>query len=149
MTIIPHNRCIPILAPLLRNRGAARIVAAAASYQIMAVAVGWPAWPCPVWHLLGVPCPTCGVSRASAALLPGNLGRAMQLHAFAPVLLLALVLVACASILPARIAAALSRRVEAIERSTGVSLLIVIALLMYWIARLAFAPALFIALIRG
>ena len=83
------------------------------------------------------------------ALLEGDLQRTLQLHAFAPLLLLVLLLIVCASVLPRRFAAALSRRIETIERSTGASLLILTGLLVYWLARLAIAPAVFVALIRG
>ena len=35
---------------------------------------------CPFRHLIGVPCPGCGMSRAWLAVLAGNLGTAFRYH---------------------------------------------------------------------
>jgi hypothetical protein len=35
---------------------------------------------CPMAALLGIPCPGCGLTRATLALLHGNLGAALHLH---------------------------------------------------------------------
>jgi hypothetical protein len=35
---------------------------------------------CPTASLLGVPCPGCGLTRATLALLHGNVSRALELH---------------------------------------------------------------------
>jgi len=43
---------------------------------------------CPIHRLLGVDCPGCGMGRALAHLTKGELGTAVTLHPFAPVLLL-------------------------------------------------------------
>ena len=37
-------------------------------------------WPCPVATVFHVPCPTCGISRATRALLHLHLGEAFHLH---------------------------------------------------------------------
>ncbi len=50
-----------------------------------------PGWPCPVRALTGIPCPTCFLSRATAAALRGDLAESVRLHAFGPVLAAALV----------------------------------------------------------
>ena len=51
---------------------------------------GLPGWSCPLRALTGVPCPTCYLTRATAASLTGNLDGALQLHAFGPVVAVAL-----------------------------------------------------------
>ena len=37
-------------------------------------------WPCPIRALFGVPCPTCGVTRATRLALSGDLGGAWRMH---------------------------------------------------------------------
>ncbi len=43
-----------------------------------------PGMPCPLRALTGIPCPTCFLTRATAAALTGNLAGSVQLHAFGP-----------------------------------------------------------------
>lgn len=147
--MIYHKPCPPIFAPLLAHATMVRVIAIAALYQGTAVAYGLPSWPCPIWHLFGIPCPACGLSRAVVALADGDVQRAIVLHAFAPLALLALVLIACAGILPERYRLILSAAVARVEQRTGVMPLLLVVLLVYWAVRLALAPALFIQLIRG
>jgi hypothetical protein len=64
--------------PLAR---AARIAAFGAALAALAAA-GVPL--CPVAAVARVPCPGCGLSRATLALLHGNLGEALRLHPLAP-----------------------------------------------------------------
>ena len=42
---------------------------------------------CPFLNLTSLPCPSCGMTRALAALLHGDFAAAMRWHAFAPLLL--------------------------------------------------------------
>ena len=44
--------------------------------------------PCPLRHLAGIPCATCGLTRALGAALHGDFGGAAALHPAAPVVLL-------------------------------------------------------------
>lgn len=50
-----------------------------------------PGWPCPLRALTGIPCPTCFLTRATAAALTGQLEQSLRLHAFGPLLAAALV----------------------------------------------------------
>ena len=137
------------LSPLLRSRAVALALSAMAAAQVALVWAGLPAWPCPLMHALGVPCPGCGLSRASAALLRGDLAAALSLHAFAPVLPLALVIVVGAALLPEGRRLALLAGVERVERRTGVTAVLAAGLVCYWLARLIFTPEAFIRLVRG
>jgi len=53
---------------------------------------GLPGLSCPLRALTGIPCPTCYLTRATAASLVGRLDDAVALHAFGPVLAAGLVL---------------------------------------------------------
>ncbi|MCP9792196.1 DUF2752 domain-containing protein [Vulcanococcus limneticus Candia 3F8] len=45
---------------------------------------GLPGFACPLRALTGIPCPTCFLTRATAASLRGDFGEALALHAFGP-----------------------------------------------------------------
>jgi hypothetical protein len=51
-------------------------------------------------HVTHAPCPGCGLTRAGACLLRGELARAWQLHPFAPLLLPVIALLGLIGILP-------------------------------------------------
>ena len=53
---------------------------------------GLPGFSCPLRALTGIPCPTCYLTRATAASLVGRFDDAVALHAFGPVLAAGLVL---------------------------------------------------------
>jgi hypothetical protein len=53
---------------------------------------GLPGFSCPLRALTGIPCPTCYLTRATAASLVGRFGDAVALHAFGPVLAAGLVI---------------------------------------------------------
>src|SRR5215212_6714398 len=88
------------LASLLRDRRVSLGVTAVAAAQVAAVATGVGGWPCPLKAAFGIPCPGCGLTRASVALLRGEFATAFGLHAFTPVLLLGVAVFAVAGLLP-------------------------------------------------
>jgi hypothetical protein len=57
----------PIIGAYLYNQG----------YQI-------PFLGCPVLHLTGIPCPTCGMTRSFMAIARGNLPQAIRYHLLGP-----------------------------------------------------------------
>ena len=89
---------------------------------------GLPGWSCPLRALTGVPCPTCYLTRATAASLTGNLDGALQLHAFGPVVAMALLTWSVFSVRQRRL---LPRELPAWPLGAGV-----VALLGYWLLRL-------------
>ena len=88
---------------------------------------GLPGWSCPLRALTGVPCPTCYLTRATAASLTGNLDGALQLHAFGPVVAGALLAWSVFSIRQRRL---LPRGIPAWPVGAGV-----VTLLGYWLLR--------------
>ena len=136
-------------ASLLASRRAALAVTAAAAAQVALVRAGWPSWPCPLLHSVGVPCPGCGLTRATLALASGDWQRALTIHAFSPLLLLALALVAAAALLPERPRLLIVSGVESLERRARLSLILSAGLICYWLARLLISPGSFVSLMRG
>ena len=53
---------------------------------------GLPGFSCPLRALTGIPCPTCYLTRATAASLVGRFDEAVALHAFGPLVAVGLVI---------------------------------------------------------
>jgi len=73
--------------PKTQDRGVARrslVVLGLASFALFIAATRVPL--CPMAGLLGVPCPGCGLTRATFALLHGDFRRALELHPLAPLI---------------------------------------------------------------
>jgi hypothetical protein len=87
-----------------------------------------PGFPCPFRHLTGVPCPTCFLTRATSAALVGDWPLAVRLHAFGPVVAIALVGWSFLAIRQRRL---VPRPLPAWPLTRGV-----VALLAYWVVRL-------------
>ncbi len=141
--------CIPILSQVAQDRLAGFILAGAAGLQVGLVSAGLPSWPCPFWHVTGIPCPGCGLSRAIMALLQGDWSTSIRLHAFAPLFVLAFIVIIGAAILPAKPRNWLIDRLEWVERRTGITAILLVGLVLYWLIRLLVFPAAFINLIKG
>lgn len=111
-----------------------------AGFQLAAQAFGLPFWECPSKAALEFPCPGCGLTRASVALLHGDFAHALHMHAGAPVLVLCLILILLAAVLPEGLRERLSSTIATIESKTGVSTLVGGAMLLYYLARLISDP---------
>lgn len=125
----------PILTPLLGNQLLCRAIAGAAAVHLSLVALGLPSWPCPIRHGLGLPCPGCGLTRAIKALAVGNWQRAIEIHAFAPLAVVAVALIGYASVAPARQRRWLIRYCRQVEQKTGLSLILTTLFMLYWLLR--------------
>src|SRR5215510_8422065 len=90
----------PVFATILRDRRLGLIVCGAAALQLTLSLFGLPGWTCPVFHALGVPCPGCGLTRATLFLLRGDWKQALVMHAYAPIFLIALVAITVCTISP-------------------------------------------------
>jgi hypothetical protein len=139
----------PILASLLENQPLCLAMGGATLLHAGAMVMGWPGWVCPLRYGLGVPCPGCGLSRAMLALLRGEWATSLNLHAFAPFFLMALILISLAMVLPAPQRQRLVGRVKWLEQRSGVTAILLVALVFYWLIRLLFFRAAFFNLIMG
>ena len=129
-----------LLGPLLEQRLVTGIFLAAGAVQVGLTFFHLPGWPCPFRATTGKPCPGCGMSRALAALVRGDWGDAIFLHAFAPLFGAAGLLLLLAAVLPADRRARLAERVAAVERATGAAVWLAGAFMVYWLVRLLYTP---------
>ncbi|HXV41713.1 MAG TPA: DUF2752 domain-containing protein [Anaerolineae bacterium] len=139
----------PILAPLLRNRIVCLAITGATILHLTLVIAGLPSWYSPAHYVFGLPDPGCGLSRAIVALLRGDWQTSLTFHAFAPLFVVALALIAINTILPAWPKDKIVAWVEGIERRTGLTAILLIGLVVYWLARLLVLRESFINLIAG
>ncbi len=121
----------------------------AAGLQLGTFALNLPTWPCPFLHVAGIPCPGCGLTRAIIALLNADWQTALALHAYAPIFVLAIFLIACATLLPPKPRRWFIGQFELVERRTGITAILLIGLVVYWLIRLLLFPEAFINLIKG
>ncbi|CAB1072484.1 hypothetical protein D1AOALGA4SA_1589 [Olavius algarvensis Delta 1 endosymbiont] len=126
----------PILAPLLQDRQLIGIFLTFGIAQLVLVFTGITGWQCPVYGTLGVICPGCGMSNAMASLLQGHWQTAVQTHAFAPAILIVLMMLLTAIGLPAAHLKKLSNSVERLEQKSGITAILLLSMLVYWLLRL-------------
>ena len=127
----------PIFAPLLERRSWCIYLATIGIAHLALSRLGLPGLGCIVREYTGVPCPGCGLTHASLDLLEGRWAAAIATHAFAPVFLIGLGLIAFAVVLPASVRRSLALRVAAFERRTWIVPLLTVGLILYWWARLS------------
>jgi hypothetical protein len=126
----------PVLAPLLQNRRLICILAAVGVAQLILVATGWNGWQCPIRSTFGIICPGCGLSTAMTLLVKGHWAEAVRMHVFAPLFLMVLVFMAGAIALPAVYLKRLSAGVAALERKTGITAIMTLGMVLYWLLRI-------------
>jgi hypothetical protein len=108
-----------------------------------------PSWECPFFRLTGIPCPGCGLTRACLLLLRGEVRDSIRFHAFAPVFIVFISILIVGTLLPRSITEQWVYKAEVLERQTGITAIILVGLMLYWLARLVFIPTVFAQLIRG
>ena len=142
------GRFTPLLRPLLQRRWPSLGLGVLGLTQIGLTMHHVAAWPCPFYHLTGIPCPGCGATRACVALLRGHWAESFRMHALGSVFLGVIVLLLIAGVLPERSRKAFGAAVEWFERRTAAGYVFFLLLLLYWIARLAIDPHGFIRLLK-
>jgi hypothetical protein len=139
----------PSISPVLLDRRFSTALVGAVGFQIALASLSLQGWMCPFFRITGIPCPGCGLSRATMLLLKGDLAGSLRFHVFAPILLFAILALILAVFLPKSILQPAIARAALIERQTGLTVLILAGLILYWLARLLFLQAAFVQLIRG
>jgi hypothetical protein len=126
----------PVLAPLLLNRWLAGLFLTFGAAQLLLVYTGLTGWQCPIYETLGVICPGCGMTTATAMLLKGHWQLALQTHAFAPLILIGLVLLPVAIVLPNSRLMKLSLKVKRLEQKSGIAAILLLSMVSYWLLRI-------------
>jgi uncharacterized protein YjeT (DUF2065 family) len=137
------------LATILRDRRFGLVSIGLLGVHLGLVSLGLPGWQCPFFRLTGVPCPGCGLTRACTLLLSGHVQSSLKFHAFGFVFVLLIAILLIATLLPKSISEPLIYKAETIERRSGVTIIILTGLILYWLGRLIFYPTAFAQLIRG
>lgn len=137
-----------VLSPILLDRRLSSIISGVALLQVGLALFHVPGWQCPLFNALGIPCPGCGMTRATLFLVHGEWKQALLMHAFAPALIFGLALITVSAIAPKPLVRRLAGRTETVERYTGLTTLLLTGLVLYWLARLLIFQSAFIRLIE-
>lgn len=125
----------PVLGPLLKNRWLIGIFLGVGLTQLILVASGLTGWQCPIKSTFGITCPGCGLTTAVALMVRGQWATAVRMHAFAPLFLVVLTGMVAAISLPNVYLKKLSTAVTVLESKTGISAIILLVMLLYWLLR--------------
>lgn len=139
----------PPISSLLRDRKFGLVATGAVGLHIGLVSLSLPSWECPFFKVTGIPCPGCGLTRATVLLFRGDLLASVKFHAFAPVFVIMVAALAFGTLLPGSLTSPLIDKTEALERQTGFTIIILTGLILYWLARLLLFPTDFVRLLRG
>lgn len=125
-----------VVASLVRQRPLCIALIAAGAVHLGATAAGLPGWICPLKAATGLPCPGCGLTRASIWLVKGDIGAALKLHAFAPVAIIGIALVLSGAVLPNAARERMLSAIGRVDHRGWISASLLVALLSYWAVRL-------------
>ena len=125
----------PVLAPMLQNRWMALVLTALGVSQIVLTALGLGVWRCPIHSALGIVCPGCGMTTAIRMLIEGKLEAAIRMHAFAPLVVGILILMAITGILPLKYRHQIIGLLAVFESRSGITAMVLIAMIVYWLLR--------------
>ncbi|HVQ38049.1 MAG TPA: DUF2752 domain-containing protein [Pyrinomonadaceae bacterium] len=146
--MLPQTAFSPI-ATLLRDRRFGLLLTGALGLNIVAIILHLPGWECAFFRLTGVPCPGCGLTRACLLLLKGEVQASIKFHAFAPIFIALIAMLIICTVLPKSVTEPFIDKAETLERQTGITIIILGGLILYWLARLFLFPTAFAQLIRG
>jgi len=125
----------PVLGSLLSNRWLTGIFLGVGLTQLILVSIGVQGWQCPIEHALGIRCPGCGLTTAMTLMLTGQWAAAVEMHAFAPLFWVILTGMLVAMGLPSEYLRKLSASISVIEHKTGITAIVMLSMLLYWLLR--------------
>jgi hypothetical protein len=127
----------PAFSTLLGNRTEGLAIVGTGALLIGLHLAGLPGWACPFKSLFGIPCPGCGLTTATDQLLRGHFINSLHTHAFAPIFSVAYLVMAVVLFLPEKQRKSTVDWIAKFERRTGITSLILVSLMLYWVIRLA------------
>jgi hypothetical protein len=126
----------PAFSSLLENRREGLIIVGAGVLHLGLRIAGLPGWSCPILAATGIPCPGCGLTRASMELIRGDFASSFHTHAFAPIFLFAMLLMVVTLVLPEHHRIKLIAKINQLETRSGVMAWVLFFLMLYWAIRL-------------
>lgn len=136
MRSVWHALGRPWLALLLRQTVLCRALVGAVAVLALAHVMGFSLFPCYFATITGLPCPGCGMTRATIAFLKGDIRLALAYHPFVPGFLLLGGLMAFCAIAPEKWREAVIRWVSLIEVHTRIPTIFLLAVLIYGLLRM-------------
>lgn len=131
------NLLTPLLAPILASRAQSGAIAILTGFHLLSTLMGWNIfWRCPIYAAIGLPCPGCFLGKAISLFLSGHFIAALNLHLFAPLFLIGIILVGIAAFLSQSARLTLAGMVARLESRSGITAWILIGLIFYWGLRL-------------
>ena len=127
----------PVFAPLLVNKKRCWGLLGLSAAHLGLTLLGLPSIPCPFLDLFGIPCLGCGLSRAMLLFVQGEWVQSLYYHLFAPLFLAGFVLLITSLFLPQPLRLNLIRFIEKKEQ-TGLTALVLLFLIIYWLIRFTF-----------
>jgi len=129
----------PFGSSILRDAALCRFLAILPVPLVLLQVLRLPAPPCLFHEVSGLPCPGCGMTRALAALLQGDLARSFALHPLALPVLAGWLLLAFAGLMPTARRLRLADALAVWDRRLALSALSLAAFLVHGLARFACA----------
>ena len=126
----------PTFANLLESRTETGAIVAFGVVHVGLNLFGVSLWQCPILAATGVPCPGCGLTRATMQLLHGDVIASLQTHAFAPIFMVALILMGLVLVLPTNLSQNIISSVRRLEVRNGLTAWVLCSLMLYWAVRL-------------
>jgi small basic protein len=126
----------PVFSSILSSPAERIALAGFGVLQVGLHMAGLPGWVCPFKAVFGIPCPGCGLTAAMDQLLHGDVRAALQTHFFAPVFLVAFLVIFAATLLPGFLRDKMVAGIDRFERRTGMTAWVLSILILYWGIRL-------------
>jgi hypothetical protein len=126
----------PAFSSVLENRRENLAIAGIGAVHFGLRFAGLPGWNCPILAATGIPCPGCGLTRAIMELVRGDFIQSFHTHAFAPIFLLAMIVMFITLILPETQRRSVIARISNLETRNGITGWVLSSLMFYWAFRL-------------
>ncbi len=126
----------PVFSTVLENRAETSMIVGFGIVHLGSNLLGVTFWSCPILSTTGMPCPGCGLTHATMQLLHGDLIDSLKTHAFAPVFLVALLLMVVVLFMPKSVRSRIINFVNRLETRNGITAWVFCLLMFYWAVRL-------------
>lgn len=130
----------PLIGPVLRNRTLCALLLAAWLVQVGWVFCGLNGWSCPLRGALNLPCPGCGLTRATVCLLQGQIRMALDFHLLSPAVLATAILLVIGAVRANPLYQWVLESLESMERRIPFTGIVLTGFLLHWAFTLVAGP---------